>query len=243
MFASVEKTSLAELVFRQLRDGILEGRIRQGEKLPAERLLAEKLGVNRGAVREGLKRLQQAELVQIRHGGATEVRDWKQHAGLELLPQLLLDAHGAINTSVARGIMSLRSQLAPGLAKEAARHANAEDIAALRQICSELRQAEDRKDAQRIADQFWDRLVDASHNLGYRLAFNSLRRTYSRLMPLLSAVLEVEFRDVESLEGLTDALRDGTPKAAANYAEQHVTRGHAAIETLLSSLDTQGDRQ
>ena len=36
-------------------------------------------------MREALKRLQQAGLVSISQGGATRVRDWRRHGGLELL--------------------------------------------------------------------------------------------------------------------------------------------------------------
>lgn len=240
MFDVVEKPSLAEVVFQRLRDGILDGQLRSGEKLPAERALAEKLGVNRGAVREGLKRLQQAELVHIRHGGATEIRDWRRHAGLELLPQLLVNRDGGLNIAVAQGIMTLRSQLAPGLAREAAKNAEDAEIIKLQNLCTELRHAPTQEAAQQIADQFWDQLVDASKNLGYRLAFNSLRRTYHNLMPLLSRVLEDEYRDVDSLEHLCLALHKHDPDEAAQYAQQHVQRGHAAIDAILSSLTSAG---
>ena len=58
--------------------------------LPSERRLAEVLGVSRPAVREALQRLSQAQLVEVRHGGSTTVRDFRTFGGLDLLPRLLV---------------------------------------------------------------------------------------------------------------------------------------------------------
>ena len=123
MFQTVEKRSLSEAVYAQLRDRILSDELSAGEELPSERVLTELLGVNRGAVREALKRLQQARLIAVRHGGATQVLDWRREAGLEMLPSLLVSASGQINTEVARGILSLRQSLAPTIAAAAAQQA------------------------------------------------------------------------------------------------------------------------
>lgn len=62
--ASVEK------VVRHLREDILRGRLRAGERLPSERELAERVGVNRGAVREARRALAQLGLLEIGPGGA-----------------------------------------------------------------------------------------------------------------------------------------------------------------------------
>ncbi len=61
-----------------------------GQPLPSERRLAEVLGVSRPAVREAIKRLTEAGLVEVRHGDATTIRDFRKHAGLDLLPRLLI---------------------------------------------------------------------------------------------------------------------------------------------------------
>src|SRR5262245_26799715 len=57
-----------------LRQAILRGRYRPGQRLPAERELASRLAVNRGSVREALKKLEQLGLVEIRRGDGALVR-------------------------------------------------------------------------------------------------------------------------------------------------------------------------
>src|SRR5918998_4492517 len=72
-------------IYARLRADILAGLYEPGDALPSERRLSEDLQANRHGIREALKRLQQAGLVAISQGGATRVRDWRRHGGLELL--------------------------------------------------------------------------------------------------------------------------------------------------------------
>jgi GntR family transcriptional repressor for pyruvate dehydrogenase complex len=64
--------SVAKVV-HHLREDILRGRLRPGDRLPSERDLAERIGVNRGAVREARRTLAQLGLVEIGPGGARVV--------------------------------------------------------------------------------------------------------------------------------------------------------------------------
>jgi GntR family transcriptional repressor for pyruvate dehydrogenase complex len=73
----------SEAVHDRLRHAILSGQLAPGDGLPSERALSETHRVNRHAVREAIKRLQQSGLVQVNHGGATRVLDWREHGGLD----------------------------------------------------------------------------------------------------------------------------------------------------------------
>jgi len=119
-FAAVHREALSDSVYRQLSDKILQGELPPGDALPAERELSEVLGVNRGAVREAIKRLQQAGLVAVRQGGNSVVLDFQTEGGLELLPNLLVHKDGRLNATVVRSIMAMRSTLAPDIAAAAA---------------------------------------------------------------------------------------------------------------------------
>jgi len=81
----IPRLSVPDHVFAQLREAILLGRYRPGERLPPQRALAAELEVNMASVREALKRLEQLRLVEVRHGDATRVLDWRRSGGLEAL--------------------------------------------------------------------------------------------------------------------------------------------------------------
>src|SRR5258707_14852568 len=88
MHQPIARVSVPDLVFAQLRDLILGGSYAPGERLPTRRTLAAVLGVNMASVREALKRLEQLRLVEVRHGDATRVRNWRRDGGLEALAVL-----------------------------------------------------------------------------------------------------------------------------------------------------------
>src|SRR3954471_20674365 len=83
--ALVQPVTRSSAIHRTLRTAILDGTYGPGTALPSERQLSDDLGASRHAVREALKRLQQAGLVSISQGGVTRVRDWRHHGGLDLL--------------------------------------------------------------------------------------------------------------------------------------------------------------
>lgn len=243
-FSAVRKQALSEAVYRQIEHKILHGELPAGTPLPAERTLSNALGVNRGAVREALKRLQQAGLVAVRQGGHSVVCDYRDAGGLELLPSLLVRANGQIDGAVVRSIMAMRSALAPEIAAAAATHGGAPLADALDAILAQMHaQADDRGALQHLALAFWKKLVESSGNIAFRLAFNSMIRTYTLVWETLAAVLEPEFRDLKNLRLIARAVRDGDAETARAAGCRHVDIGRRALERVLTTLENEGDRR
>ncbi len=57
MFKQIKVRHISEEVFDQIKSAILEGKLKPGEKLPAEREMMKELGVSRIPIREALKLL------------------------------------------------------------------------------------------------------------------------------------------------------------------------------------------
>lgn len=138
----INRRSVPEDVFEQILADVLSGEMQPGEPLPSERRLAEVLGVSRPAVREALKRVAAAGLVEVRQGDATTVRDFRRHAGLDLLPQLLL-RNGQLDVSVARSILEARLHNGPKVAELAAQRRPAGLADVLESSIAALESAED----------------------------------------------------------------------------------------------------
>ena len=235
--AIVRKQSLSESVYQQLKQKIVAQEIAPGDPLPAERQLSEMLGVNRGAVREAIKRLQQSGLVAVRQGGNHVVLDYQEEGGLELLASLLVDRDGGINPGVARSIMSLRASIAPEIAAAAAENGGAKLADQLDAILDQMRAASaDIPRLQELAWQLWGVLVNAADNIAFRLAFNSMNKTYRSVWPLLTRLLEAEFRDLENLQAIADAVRKRDSEKARARAARHLTIGTRAMDKALRGL-------
>src|SRR3954447_9873217 len=157
----ITRRLVADDVFDQLLGEVVDGSLGPGEALPSERRLAELLGVSRPAVREALKRMSATRLVEVRHGGATTVRDFHQYAGLDLLPHLLV-RNGELDPVVARSIVEGRFAIAPGLVAIACRRsagADADVREAVSGAVDRISAAEDPVARQRAALAFWDIVV------------------------------------------------------------------------------------
>jgi DNA-binding FadR family transcriptional regulator len=210
-------TSVSGRVYEHLRGRILAGEY--GEALPSERRLAEDLGASRHAVREALKRLQQSGLVRISHGGATRVRDWRRHGGLELL--LELDELPA-GLGIERAVMEMRASVGADAARRAATRADAVQRAEI-EARAEMLAAETGLDARNtLYEAFWDLVIDASDNLAYRLALNTL--TSGRQMLVGIARIGAELADDEAVRRLARAIAAGDDEAALACARDLLER-------------------
>lgn len=233
----VRKQSLADSVFDQLRDRILSGELEPGETLPAERALSEKLDVNRGAVREALKRLEQARLISIRHGGSTTVLNFRRTAGTDLLSSLLIDDEGQLNIRVARSVLEMRSALAPSIARLCARRGR-DVVEKVDEVLENMQQSSDDLAAlQQASLDFWAVLIEASDNVAYQLAFNSLRDSYAHFSHLLTGAMAREFEAIDEYRALRDAIIDGREDDAAECGARIVGLGASALGPVLDALE------
>jgi GntR family transcriptional repressor for pyruvate dehydrogenase complex len=234
MFEPVRRQSVSDAVFRQLRDQIVSGTLVPGEPLPAERALCEVLGVNRGAVREALRRLEQARLVSVRHGGTSQVLDFRQAAGLDLLADLVLRPSGDLDAPVIRSLVEMRSAIAPDVARLAALRGGTATAERLDVTVSEMESAGgDLARLQPLSLEFWSALIDDCDNLAYRLAYNTLQRVYERASALVVPLLAEELRALAEYTRLAAAVRTGDGARAERVARRLVGRGEAAIRDAL----------
>ena len=221
-FTPVARQSVSDTVFVQLRDAILGDGYQPGDQLPPERELALAFAVNRHAVREAVKRLQEAGFVQVVHGGGTRVLDVRRTAGLDLLGHLARAQDGALERLVRDGL-EMRRCIGVDAARRAAERA---DDVKRRAIVVAAERYRDPDDVHADRD-FWALVVDASDNLAFRLALNSLVESIDAQPELMDVLLADDRRDVRSHAELAEAI-----------ADQDVDRAAACADALLSQALT-----
>ena len=161
--------SLVEGVCQQLAELIRGGAAEEERWLPAERSLAEKLGVSRTVVREATKRLEQQGLLEIQHGNGIKVVD-KLHRPLnESLSLLIPDVAERL-----KQLNETRLSIEPDAAAFAAERASRKQVLTLRRIQSQLESAKDNTAAIEADIAAHHAIADASGNLIYRLILDSL---------------------------------------------------------------------
>jgi len=208
--APLARTSVPDEVFGRLCEAILSGQYAPGDRLPTQRALAAELQVNVATVREAVKRLEQLRLVEVRHGDAMRVRDWRRSGGLDALALLR-----SVDRDVVRSLFEARRLLlseAARLAAERASDAQAQEVA---ELAGAVAIAADDHSALLADWHFMAAVVDAAGNIVFQLIMNSVRELYLPRIGAFGGI--VAHRDVwaPTYARAAEAIRDGDGDAAA----------------------------
>ncbi|MGH8493478.1 MAG: FadR/GntR family transcriptional regulator [Moraxellaceae bacterium] len=233
--ATQKRKPLGELLYDELSRDIIHGRIVPGANLQPERKMAEARGLNRGAVREAMKRLAQMRLIRTVHGGGNRVDEWQQVAGLELLPDLLVNESGLPNFAMLRSLLEMRATLAVDAARLAAQRILPEQLVLLQATVDQMRRRPNDAERQQLEVQkFWSDLVRAADNQVYVMAFNSLDLCWQRYGAHLRHLLSDELKAVNQYQAIVDACRKRLPDLAAKHAAQLVQMAAAQIDKVAA---------
>jgi len=202
-------------VFRRLTEDILGGRYEPGEKLPTQRALARDLGVNMASVREAVKRLDQLRLVEVRHGDAMRVADWRTAGGLDVLAHLLFRA-GGLDEATLDALMEARALMLSESARLAAQRRTQAQAQALTQAARNIADAPDRAAAQSIDWAFFAAIVEAADNLVLALVMNSIRHVYFQRADLFARVVDRHQELAPLYAAAADAIDRQRPAEAAD---------------------------
>ena len=151
----VVKSSVSQQVFDQLRQQILSGSWKPGDKLPSENELAAQFGVSRVTVRNALQKLSGLGLLETRFGEGSFIRGPEAGAALnQLVPMLYL------GRETLRDILTFRRMVEGPICEIACRRATDGEIEQLRQLLGQMERAEaDLAAFARLDSQFHELLA------------------------------------------------------------------------------------
>jgi GntR family transcriptional repressor for pyruvate dehydrogenase complex len=232
--ASVKAPKLADVISDHIKQLILEGALRPGERIASERDLADKLAVSRPSLREALEMLVEKGLLTTTHGGTYVARFM---APLTEPLALLMQS----NERVISDYFGFRKLIEGPAARLAAEHATAPEKKAIADCIERLKRAHKLEDPTDEAEADADLhmlIYEAGGNLvimHVMRAFSEMLRSdvfYSRKKLYQSS----EIRDVllEQHEAIGLAIERGDGAAAETAATGHI---HFTAETLERLYD------
>jgi DNA-binding FadR family transcriptional regulator len=160
----IVRRKLSDQVFDRLKRLITSGELKPGDEMPSERVLMERFGVGRPAIREAMQSLANMGLVVISHGERAKVLELTARS---LFKQVDLTAKIMLSQSAdsLEHLKSARIFFERGMAREAAAKASADDIADLQSILDEQHNSLGRADEFISADmRFHTRIAQISGN-------------------------------------------------------------------------------
>jgi GntR family transcriptional regulator, transcriptional repressor for pyruvate dehydrogenase complex len=211
-------------VLRQIQEQIASGRLKPGDKLPPERVLAQRFQVSRSSIRDAIQALQTLRLVRSRQGGATAVCEISADSLVSPLSRALKQQ------GLVAELMEARKMIEPLLAARAATNATDQDVARLEDVLR--RQAEKMRRGEPI--------IEEDSEFHYAIAVAARNGVVQRMVDMLMDLLrENRIRGMQgpgrpqrSLAGhrrVVDAIRRRDARAAQAAMLRHIRE----IEQIL----------
>lgn len=208
---------LANLVGEQLRESIFDGRYKPGEKMPTEQQLTEMFGVSRVIVREAVRNLELAGLVEIRRGpkGGAFVVPMRHEAVSQMIKDLL-----RLGKARVADIMEVRLEIEPIVAALASLRRTDEDMEELSRAVKGMPEAPGDEYVAWNVD-FHRLLARCSHNPIYEILVNILMDITEELILNIKPADRV-IHDMTSHSEICELVRQGNSDGACIKMRSHL---------------------
>jgi DNA-binding FadR family transcriptional regulator len=221
-----------ELIVDLLKERILSGEFSPGDRLPAERNLAEALGVGRPSVREAYRALELMGILEIRKGtdgGAFIVAPSNQSTS-ETIADLMRMHHVELAT-----LAEARLFIEKGTAELAAEKAAPSDIETMEKI---LGQVSDRVAAGRsVADlgiEFHLKISEAGANPLLHMSLASIMELMRRELRRRRPTAQTATFELQEHRNLLKAIKDRNAGRAVLVMDQHLRRSLERLQEQTS---------
>src|SRR5271170_7411018 len=151
VYKVVRTSRLYEQIVQQIEESVLKGILKPGDQLPAERELAQTLGVSRTAVREAVKTLREKGLVEAYSGRGTFITDGTSQAARQSFDLMVKIGQQGQQEGLPH-LVELRLTLEPGIAAMAAERVTDEDLTAMREAVAVMDRSQENAEAYIEAD-------------------------------------------------------------------------------------------
>ncbi|WP_042277262.1 GntR family transcriptional regulator [[Clostridium] dakarense] len=215
-----EYKPLRDVVFENLREAILEGKLKPGQRL-MEVQLAEQLGVSRTPVREAIRKLELEGLV------------------------VMLPRKGAYVANMSLkdiiDVLEIRASLEGLAASLAAERINPDDIKKLEKISKEFEELTIASDVDTLLKkdvEFHECIFKATNNKKLHQLINSLWEQVYRFRVTYISDYDSSLSIVNEHKLILDAIKKGDNELAKKYAREHIEKAEQfMIERAMNNKD------
>jgi len=230
MFEQVQSQKYYMQIVSQIRNHIMQGKLKAGDKLPPERNLAQEFGTSRASIREALSALEMLGLVESKSGHGNFIRADGAEASIdgELLKELL-KAHRPYE------IFESRLEIEPNLAALAAQRSTAEEkkklskqVERLNALGKDLQTDPSKLEEFMEEDRKFHLLIGrCAHNSVLFMVFSGvnlmMKEAHWKTLKAKAVGIEGNLqRYGKEHRAIFIAIRDGRPEMARTKMRQHI---------------------
>ena len=237
IFKPIRPKKISEEIVNQIKELIVKGDLKPGDRIPSERELAASLDVSRPSVREALMGLEAMGFLESRQGGGTYVRSLADPAMADPLTSLI----GEKAPQMLYALVEVRMGLETWSAYLAAKRATDEQIARLKELYAIME--------KQAATGGWDAEVDAKFHVAITEATHNTLQVHvlNTIYSLFHTTIMVALSEFYSREGyvdtllaqhkaIIDAIAERNPEKARNMMEEHLV----TVEQKMAQIMEKG---
>jgi GntR family transcriptional repressor for pyruvate dehydrogenase complex len=234
LFTPIRPRRIAEDIAEQIKELILKGELKPGERIPPERDLASMLGVSRPPVREAITFLEATGYLKSRQGEGTYVRSLTQNSIADPLSSLV----GEKDPRMLHSLVEVRMGLESWSAYLAAQRARPEEIERIRELLGIME--------EQAKGGGWDAEVDSEFHYAITAATHNTLQVHvlDTIHSLFHTTIQVALMEFYRKAGYIDVLRRqhreifegiaaGDPERARQAMMAHLTMVEEKMAELL----------
>jgi DNA-binding FadR family transcriptional regulator len=208
-----EKLSNVDLVIERIKILLIEQKLKPGDLLPSENILAENIGVSRGTIREAMKILSAFGIIEIRRGDGTYIAT---SANRKIFDPLIFSL--IITNTDSEELIQLREMMEAGIIDLIIKNATDEDIEELKTTHQQM------EDLVSAGVEDLDRLNACDiefHRMMGRITRNHLvENIYNFVIDLFAPTINARYA-LDVHRKLLDAITSRDRSRAANFEHEH----------------------
>lgn len=201
---SIDRLSLSDKVYFYIKDLILSGALKGGERIPEE-TVAQRFGVSRTPIREALKRLEEYGLILVKPRSYAEVI--------------------SISYEEAKEIAQVRASLESLGVRLLAKHLTAEDIEVLNRLADECLQAFNANNKALGFEKDSEFHLEISRRSGNKYLYDLFEKLDAKVQLLrleLKLPIDTLKGFVQEHQAILDSLSAGDGETAIHQMEKHI---------------------
>jgi GntR family transcriptional regulator, transcriptional repressor for pyruvate dehydrogenase complex len=230
-----EKTRISDQVRQILKDAILDGKLKPGEKIPTEEEITRQFGVSKVTVREALRGLESEGLIEIRRGASGG--SFATSPASEKIGEMVLNYY-RLGDVTPENLVEFRRILEPAIAELATERRTEAELEALKQNIEKVEKdlTEGRIDRP-TTREFHYLLADACHNPLISHVMKGLAMAFGKILDKLPFVIEDARTDLDYSRQLYECLINQNSLKAREVMTAHFDTFQAFVQRTKKPED------
>ena len=228
-FEKIRSTSLTDTIYKSLLGKILSGEWKPGDWFPAERDIAEQMGVSRSSLHHAVLQLERDGFVQVLPRRGTQVADYRNKPTPQSLSAIMAYGSEELDEPLFHDLMNTRRLVEAECARRACTHIYESTLREMREIVDRLTSGS--ADVASLLYRYHYLLTQASGNSILAMMFRAFEPV---LMVLISRHYSLQAVDLQEAADMHRELlahiEAGEEEAAAKCVERILAQGVNVLE-------------